>query len=402
MAKKKVDTDTMSTDTITPEQMPPEKKKTVQHPRLTALMASEMIKKINKDSGGIIAARATDLDYHTKRIPSGIFKLDCGLGGGWAVGGVHTLYGMESGGKTTNVLRAIAQAQKLCGNCWSGSWSGEEKTSKCDCGDFRQVLASFIDVEGTLDLEWAEQLGVDLNSLQINKPEYAEQSLDLLEGLVRSGQIDIIALDSLAFLTPAKEIEESTAKETMGIQARTIGKGMRKLVSALASQNLMSAKRKPTIFFTNQIRMKIGVMYGSPETTPSGMAPKFIATSEVRCGQGKYEVDTQENGGAGVDKPSRAIMRYKVEKNKSASPKHEGEYEVCLISFENKKLGDVMNEKDVVEYASKLGVLEGSGGHWKFIGRDFKKKEEIEAALMHEPELYSSARKLVLEAFKKL
>jgi recombination protein RecA len=394
MAKKKADLETTeqaAEETKSEKSEKPVFNKT--NPRLTALLASDLIKKINKQAGGLAIAMAADREAKSKRIPSGIFGLDCALGGGWLVGGVHTLYGPESGGKTTNILRAIAQAQRLCGNCWTG----DIVTEKCDCGDFRQVAVAYIDVEGTLDTGWAQQIGVNVNAMLISTPEYAEQSLDILEALLRTGEVDVIALDSLAFLTPAKEIEESTAKETMGIQPRVIGKGIRKLVAAMNAMELISTKRRPTIFFTNQIRMQLGVMFGNPETTSGGKAPRFAATTEVRLAAGKYEIPE-----GGIGKPVSVTMRFKVEKNKSAVPKIEGEYVMALSEIESKKLGDIMDEQEIVRISEKLGLLTGGGSSWTFLEDEtFKGKTAFEAKLMYDPIYRANTAKLVMHAFLK-
>jgi recombination protein RecA len=132
-------------------------------------------------------------------------------------------------------------------------------------------------------------LGILPDRLLISQPEYAEQSLDIAEGLLRSDQLDVLALDSLAFLTPAIEIKESTGAQMMGVQARTIGRGVRKFVMALNWAG--NQGRRPTIFFTNQIRMKIGVVFGNPEVQSGGLAAGFSATTEVRCNLGKFEME---------------------------------------------------------------------------------------------------------------
>lgn len=365
--------------------------------RLLKLLASDLFKKMNKQAGGVAIALASERNLRVPRIPSGIFQLDCALGGGWQVGMIHTMYGPQSGSKTTNVLRAIAEAQKLCGDCWTGDY----QTLKCECGSFRPTVIAFIDVEGTLDLEWAIKIGVDLERMVVSRPEFAEQSLDYLEALLRTGDVDVIALDSLAFLTPAKEIEEGMSKETMGLQPRVIGRGMRKVVAALNHMEMISVKRRPTIFFTNQIRMAIGVMFGNPETVSGGKAPRFAATTEVRLSPGKYEIPEAKDGGIG--KPSSVEMRFKIEKNKSAVAKIEGEYVMALSPFENKSLGQILDESEIVRKAEQLGLLKGHGAVWTFLDEKFTKgKAEIEHRLMYDPAYKHIAAKYVMDVYLKV
>lgn len=359
--------------------------------RLAAFMAGDLVKAINKRAGGISVQVAAEKDLKTKRIPSGIYSLDCALGGGWVVGGVNDLYGPESGGKTTNALRAIAEGQKLCGNCWT---PGSAEVA-CACEDYRLVTSAYLDVEGTLDLGWAQKVGVRLGDLLHSKPETAEETLDILEGFIRSGTFDIIALDSLAFLTPAQEIKESTSKDLMGVQARAVGKGIRKLTAAMnCMENTQSVKRRPTLFFTNQIRMKLGVMFGDPETTPSGNAPKFAATTSVRFGKGKYDMP---NGG--ISKPTQALFTFKVKKNKSAVPNCEGEYIMALSQIENKVLGSIIDEPQMMSDAKKMNLLTGGGSSWKFMEDTYRKQDDLEFRLMHEPEFKAKAKAFLMHKF---
>jgi recombination protein RecA len=360
--------------------------------RMGSFLAGELIKKINKSAGGIAVGLARDRQKKLPRISSGVFQLDFALGGGYEVGKVHTFYGPQSGGKTNSCLRAIAEAQKVCRHCYTGDYY----TQVCECGKFEEVLCAFIDVEGTLNLNWAAKLGVDTDRLAVSTPEYAEQALDIFENIVREGSMDVIALDSLAFLTPAKEIEESTAKETMGVQPRVIGKGMRKLTAALNAMEMNPETKRPTIFFTNQIRMQIGVMFGNPETVSGGKAPRFIAATEARFAPGKTEIPDD-----GIGKPTSQVFAFKIEKNKTAVPKISGEYTMALSNVENKKLGDIMDEHDFIKLAESAKLLTGSGSSWDLFGLNFKGKAGLEHRLMYEPELkkefYGKLMEILLE-----
>lgn len=343
--------------------------------RVAKVMASEAIHAILKKHGSEILIRASD-DRHADmpRIPSEIMMLDWALGGGWPAGRINNIYGPKSSAKTTTLLKTIGNAQKLCANCFKKP----DDKGNCACKDFREMVCAFIDVEGTWDAKWATNTGIDVERLIYSRPDFAEQSLDICEALIRSGDIDVLILDSLAFLTPAKEIEESVEKETMGVQARLIGKGIRKINSALnAVKN--EKNRNPTMFFTNQIRMKLGVMFGNPETQPGGMAPGFAATTEVKVWPGKYQIDES------TGKPIHVDMNFRVEKNKSGPAKMEGSFRLMLTDTETKHAGDIYEEDAIVNLGQKFGLIEGSGNSWTCLGEKYGGKSLIERKLLLEP-----------------
>jgi recombination protein RecA len=342
--------------------------------RLKALLDSSTVTAMKKKYGGSTLVRASELRAEKlPRIPSGVFALDRALGGGWAVGRVHTVFGHKSSGKTTLLKRTIAQAQKMCAFCYMFK-------EACKCKKPRDYLCAFIDIEGTFDPYWAKQLGVDLDSLLLSRPEYAEQGLDIAEGLLRSEDCDLLVLDSIAFLTPLKEIQESTEQETMGQQPRLVGKGIRKLNSAMIATENASGK-KPTLFFTNQIRMKLGVMFGNPETQPGGFAPGFAASTEVKLRPAKYKMD--EDSGM----PEHADFSFKVEKNKTGVPKMEGEYRMMLCETQTKSVGDIYDENFIMSEAQRLGVVRKSeGGGWECLSQKFRIKRDIEDRVLNEPE----------------
>ena len=329
-------------------------------------MASETLAKMRKKWGKNIIQLASDERVREKFIiPSGIFQLDWALGGGWTAGRINTVYGLKSSSKTTCMLNTIGQAQLLCASCFSP----KNEEGHCRCKSFREHVCAFIDVEGTWDDKWAKAAGVRTESLVYARPEYAEQSLDILETFLRSGDVDLIVLDSLAFLTPMKEIEESTDKETMGAQARVVGKGTRKLVAALTT----------LVIFINQIRMKIGVMFGNPETQPAGLAPQFASTAEVKMWAGKYHMDETTGKATHVD------MNFRVDKNKSMSPRMEGEFRLMLSGTETKQPGSIYDEEAMIKYAEKFGLVEGSGNSWTAMGEKFGGKSLIERKLLTDP-----------------
>jgi protein RecA len=362
--------------------------------RMEKLLASKAVAAISKDHGAGLLLRASDHRARaTYQIPTGVFALDRALGGGWAVGRFHTVFGPKSGGKTTLLLRSIANAQRQCSNCWSFvDWSGPKP--KCSCGKFREVTAGYLDVEGAYDETWAKALGIVPERLLLSQPEYAEQTLDVGEALIRSGELDILAIDSLAFLTPAKEIEESTGKDLMGVQARAIGKGIRKFVSAVNEAGNKTGRR-PTIFFTNQIRMKLGVVFGNPETTPGGHAPGFSASTELRLQGGKPEMEeTPKDAPVGfMARPLYDDLQFKVEKLKVGEVPHmTGSYRLILTDTEVKKKGEVYEEPMMVDLAIQYGIVTKAESY-AFNGTEFGTISKLEKALMLDRSLKNEFRK---------
>ncbi|HRY52659.1 MAG TPA: recombinase RecA [Candidatus Portnoybacteria bacterium] len=290
-------------------------------------------------------------------IPTGSISLDLALGvGGFPKGRIIEVYGPESSGKTTLALHTVAQAQKKGGLC------------------------AFVDAEHALDPEYAKRIGVKIDNLLISQPDTGEQALDIVESLVRSAAIDLIVVDSVAALTPRAEIEGEMGQQHMGLQARLMSQALRKLTAIVA-------KSGTSVIFINQIRMKIGIVFGNPEETPGGKALKFY--SSVR-------VDVRRT--AQIKQGDNIIgnrVKVKVVKNKVAAPFKTAEFDIMY----NK---GISYEGDVVNTGVKYGVV-NKGGAWFNYG-DIKLGQGMEASkayLQENPKITAEITKKIKEADEK-
>ena len=276
-------------------------------------------------------------------ISTGSLDLDIALGiGGLPVGRIVEIYGPESSGKTTLMLSTIAQAQKKGG------------------------IAAFIDAEHALDPSYAKKLGVNIDDLLVSQPDNGEEALEICESLVRSNAIDIIVIDSVAALVPKAEIEGDMGDSHMGLQARLMSQALRKLTGTIS-------KSKTTVGFINQIRMKIGVMFGSPETTTGGNALKFYAS--VRLDIRKIETLKDK------EDPIGNRVRVKVVKNKCAPPFKQAEFDVMFNSGINR-------ESSIIDLAVKHEIIVKGGSWYSYNGEKIGQgKETVRAYLQEHPDL---------------
>ena len=316
------------------------------------------MEKIEKNFGkGSIMKMGDDNIEQVEVIPTGSIGLNVALGvGGYPRGRIIEIYGPESSGKTTLAIHAIAEAQKAGG------------------------IAAFIDAEHAFDRFYAAKLGVDVDNLYISQPDNGEQALEIAEQLIRSSAIDIIVIDSVAALTPKAEIEGDMGDNKVGLQARLMSQALRKLTAAVS-------KTRTCCIFINQLREKIGVMFGNPETTTGGNALKFYASIrlDIRAGQGI------KNGDEVIGKPTKV----KVVKNKVAPPFRRAEFDIMFGE-------GISRAGEIVDLGVELGIIKKSGSWFSYNdtklaqGRDATKQ-----VILDNPELAEELEALITEELKK-
>lgn len=333
--------------------MAEDKKQAPNTEKMKALQAA--MEKIEKSYGkGSIMKMGDEKIDDIEVIPTGSIALNAALGvGGYPRGRVVEIYGPESSGKTTLAIHAIAEAQKNGG------------------------VAAFIDAEHAFDRFYAEKLGVDIENLLISQPDSGEQALEITEQLIRSSAIDIIVIDSVAALTPKAELEGEMGDSKMGLQARLMSQALRKLTAAINKTNT-------TCIFINQLRDKIGVMFGSPETTTGGNALKYYASVRLdirRIGQIKDGDQVKGNQ-----------TRVKVVKNKVAPPFRMAEFDIMYGK-------GISREGEIIDLGSDLGVIKKSGSWYSYQDAKLAQgREGAKEAVADNPELAEELEALIFEA----
>ena len=323
--------------------------------KLKALQAA--MDKIEKNFGkGSIMKLGDENVQQVEVIPTGSIALNAALGvGGYPKGRIIEIYGPESSGKTTLAIHAIAEAQKAGG------------------------IAAFIDAEHAFDRFYASKLGVDVDNLRISQPDNGEQALEIAEQLIRSSAIDIIVIDSVAALTPKAEIEGDMGDNKVGLQARLMSQALRKLTSAISKTNT-------TCIFINQLREKIGVMFGNPETTTGGNALKFYASVRLDIRRATQLKDGEEVIGNQT--------RVKVVKNKVAPPFRKAEFDIMFGE-------GISRAGEIIDLGAELGIIKKSGSWYSYNdtklgqGRDASKQ-----VIQDNPELAEELEGLIFAALK--
>lgn len=309
------------------------------------------IAQIEKNYGkGTIMRLGDDIPVNVEALSTGSLSLDLALGiGGVPRGRIVEIYGPEASGKTTLALHVVASAQKAGGE------------------------AAYIDVEHALEPAYARALGVDIDSLLISQPDTGEQALDIAESLVRSGAIDVLVVDSVAALIPRAELDGEIGDTVVGMLARLMSQAMRRLAGAISKNNC-------TVIFINQLRQKIGVMYGNPETTPGGLALKYYASVRIDV----RRIETLKAGGEMIGNRTRA----KVVKNKVAPPFREAEFDI-MYGEGISRVGEIVDLGVKLEIIDKAGAwftvdgqrIQGRDGVKEFLQNNDEVRERVEAQI---------------------
>ena len=323
--------------------------------KLRALQAA--MDKIEKNFGkGSIMKLGDDNFEEVEVIPTGSVGLNAALGvGGFPRGRIIEIYGPESSGKTTLAIHAIAEAQKMGG------------------------IAAIIDAEHAFDRFYAQKLGVDIDNLLISQPDCGEQALEIAEQLIRSSAIDIIVIDSVAALTPKAEIEGEMGDNKVGLQARLMSQALRKLTSAIS-------KTKTTCIFINQLREKIGIMFGNPETTTGGNALKFYASVRLDIRRVSQLKDGEEAIGNSV--------RVKVVKNKVAPPFRKAEFDIMFGE-------GISRTGEIVDLGVQYGIIKKSGSFFSYNDTKLAQgRDRTKALIADNPELAEELEMKIAEAMK--
>ena len=310
---------------------------------------SNIEKQFGKGSVMKLGDSATNMNVEC--IPTGSLSLDIALGlGGVPKGRVVEIYGPESSGKTTVALHMVAEVQKRGG------------------------IAGFIDAEHALDPVYAKNIGVDIDNLYISQPDSGEQALEICETMVRSGAIDIVIVDSVAALVPKAEIDGDMGDSHVGLQARLMSQALRKLTPVVSKNNCV-------VIFINQLREKVGVMFGNPETTTGGRALKFYASVRLDV----RKIETLKSGGEVIGNRTRV----KIVKNKVAPPFREAEFDIMFGK-------GISTEGDLIDLASNVGIVQKSGAWFSYNGEKIGQgRENAKQFLLNNPELKDEIDKKV-------
>ena len=350
------------------------------------------------------------------RISTGIWVLDKALGGGLPIGRYSQVYGAKSTGKSSLFMRAVANAQRMCGNCYRtvelvpgeveaiDPNTGEVYMAEsmvvgdCQCGKPRNFTIAWVDQEGSWESNWAAKMGVYEERLLLSRPVFAEEAVDIMDGALHSG-VDVVVLDSIAQMSPAAEVKDSAAKfsDHPGMHARIMGNAVRKWTAAMQmkfKQSLAEGSdfRVPTVLLVNQTRMKIGVKFGSPETTPGGNAVGFATSVEIRTAPGEYKVDDKDMETYYVE------LGVKVNKNKVGAARQGGKYRICTMDHGLYRKGQIIDYNDVLYHSLRCGVVEQlSNKKYRWAGDEYLGKKRLMEHWASNPEDYNKAKMLTLQ-----
>jgi recombination protein RecA len=337
-----------------------------------------MIEAITKDGHyGTPFYKASSKRSGATRSPTGILAMDLALGGGWSRGRAGMLYGEKSSGKSTTALQSIAAIHARDPD----------------------AIAAWIDTEGTFDHTWARKLGCDTDRIAVTEPETGEHAVDLADAMLRAREVAIVCMDSIAMLAPMKELDESVEQDTMALQARLVGKYIRKTNNALIKERGRGRRHFPILIHLNQFRMKVGFVMGDPRVLPGGKALEFSTSQQA-------EMKNKEHIGKDPDDNEVVLFNehnIKITKNKAGGPMKEAAYKLIrLDGFEGMPEGWIDQAKTIYKYGSQIGVITGSANSFTVdeVGK-FKGAEDFTRWALENRAAYYVLQAKIIAGFRK-
>jgi recombination protein RecA len=340
-------------------------------------MGSELnrvVKEINNNFGeGTLCLASEAKTLPVKRLLWGIFSLDCEIGGGVPLGRVIQLHGPYSSGKTTLALYLAKNVQQLA----------------------KQKMVAWVDTEGVFDIEWAKQMGINLDKLLICRPQTGQRGLDIAEEVVKTHECGLLVIDSIANITPKEEIENAMEDQQIGLLARIVNKFIRKVTMALQPEGLIDEKMRNDciILLLNQERSTINPY--QPKTTPGGRGKDFASSVTIELRRGSW---ISEGTGEDKDIVGQEIY-FKVEKNKTAPPQRTGLFDFYFKNTDSFKIGEIDNNKSILNYAIQHTVIQRSGSFYIFEGKKWQGKDAAIEYFKHHPEDFQKVKDRVLQLY---
>jgi len=350
--------------------------------------------RINKKFNGEISAPAGKIPK-LKRFRSGSLELDLVLGGGFPFNRISLIVGPESSGKTTILLRACSEIPNYCHNC--------KERYPCDCGNFESGVVLWIETEGSLDVKWAALNGMDPDGNLVVWPVCGEDAVDIIDTAIRESAADLIVLDSIEATVPSKEVEGSASDQQPGLQARLMNKGFRKWTNGISRHQ----GNGPALICVNQMREKVGVMFGDPTTLPGGKGQLFHPSIRIRNKKASvHDI-------AGEAKSAYVEISGTTPKNKTFTPKLEYSFHLALVDHTksaagkvvaNYEAGEINNIESIIKYGKKLGFITSGGGNWKIDLPDAgisvceKGKANLISAIREDLDVYETLYDIIVKA----
>jgi len=401
-----------------------------------------VLAKINKKYGsGTIGIASESKGLCIDRLPVDIFAADYVMGGGLPIGRITGFCGHKSSGKTLMALKSVAAGQRFCREhrvrmvatdkkkykCMSCGYLGDTEGELCPsctqvftkaqlkvrdnsdrmlvwandyelvcpkCKVYNPFKSLWVDSEGSWENSWAVRQGINCSLVQYCRTEFAEQAIDITDNLLRTGEFDLCVVDSLAHLIPMKEIEASSEDWQQGLQARLLNKFMRKLLALINAPGL-NVDQRPTIILINQIRLKIGVMFGSNETKPGGLGQDFATSMDLKFWASKYEKTGEKEDDAGAT--LSVLVNLKSEKNKTSTSQQHGSFRLWLVNEDGHVPGDTEEFGVVCGLAKDNGLFGSSKDGWCLQGTPYKTLKEVISVMRNDQSVFHSIRDTLLQ-----